>query len=183
MVELHEAHGYLLHQFLSPLTNERTDEYGGDLVGRSRFLREAVAAVREVWPEHKPLFVRLSATDWADSGWSVEETVALAAGLREQGVDLIDVTSGGNVPQQRISVGPGYQVPFVQRVREQAQMPTAAVGLLTEPAQVEEVLASGGADAVFLARELLRDPHWPLRAARELGAAVDYWPKQYLRAA
>ena len=183
VAELHAAHGYLLHQFLSPLSNQRADGYGGDLAGRSRALREVVAAVRAVWPDRKPLFVRVSATDWADGGWSLEETVELSRGLRELGVDLMDVSSGGNVPQQRITVGPGYQVPFARAVREGAGLPTAAVGLITEPVQAEQVLQEGSADAVLLARELLRDPHWTLRAARELGAEIDYWPVQYVRAA
>ena len=182
VVEVHAAHGYLLHEFLSPLTNERADGYGGDLAGRSRALREVVEAVRRVWPDHKPLLVRVSATDWAEGGWSLEETVELARGLRDLGVDLVDTSSGGNVPQQRICVGPGYQVPFARAIREGAGIPTGAVGLITEPAQAEQVLAEGSADAVLLARELLRDPHWPLRAAAELGADVDYWPPQYARA-
>ena len=181
VAEVHAAHGYLLHQFLSPLTNERADEYGGDLAGRSRALREVVQAVREVWPDRKPLLVRLSATDWADGGWDVEQTVELSRGLRELGVDLVDVSSGGNVPTQQIAVGPGYQVPFARAVREGAGVPTAAVGLITEPAQAEQVLAEGSADAVLLARALLRDPHWVLRAAGELGDDVA-WPPQYARA-
>ncbi len=182
VAEVHGAHGYLIHEFLSPLTNERADEYGGDLGGRSRFLREVVSAVRDVWPERKPLFVRLSATDWADGGWSLEDTVAVSGMLRDAGVDLIDVSSGGNVPHQQIVVGPGYQVPFARAVRSGAGLPTGAVGLITEPAQAEQVLVEGSADAVFLARALLRDPHWALRAAHELGVEVGYWPDQYRRA-
>jgi 2,4-dienoyl-CoA reductase-like NADH-dependent reductase (Old Yellow Enzyme family) len=181
VVELHAAHGYLLHQFLSPLTNERADEYGGDLAGRSRALRETVEAVRAVWPERKPLFVRVSATDWAEGGWDVPETVEVCRQLKDLGVDLVDVSSGGNVPQQKIAVGPGYQVPFAEAVRTGAGLPTGAVGLITEPEQAEQVLADGAADAVLLARELLRDPHWPLRAAGVLGADVA-WPDQYARA-
>ncbi len=181
VAELHAAHGYLLHQFLSPLSNRRTDGYGGDLAGRSRALREVVTAVREVWPDAKPLLVRLSATDWADGGWDVDETVELSRGLRELGVDLVDVSSGGNVPTQQVAMGPGYQVPFARAVREGAGVPTAAVGLITEPAQAEQVLAEGSADAVLLARALLRDPHWVLRAAGELGDDVA-WPPQYARA-
>ena len=181
VAEVHAAHGYLLHQFLSPLSNRRTDAYGGDLAGRSRALREVVQAVREVWPDRKPLLVRLSATDWADGGWDVEQTVEVSRGLRELGVDLIDVSSGGNVPHQSITLGPGYQVPFARAVREGAGLPTAAVGLITEPAQAEQVLAEGSADAVLLARALLRDPHWVLRAAGELGDDVA-WPPQYARA-
>ena len=182
VAEVHGAHGYLLHQFLSPLTNERADGYGGDLEGRSRALREVVTAVRAVWPDSKPLFVRLSATDWADGGWSLDETVEVSRRLRGLGVDLVDVSSGGNVPSQKITVGPGYQVPFARAVREQAGLPVAAVGLITDPRQAEQVLAEGSADAVLLARELLRDPHWPLRAAHVLGQRVDYWPPQYARA-
>jgi 2,4-dienoyl-CoA reductase-like NADH-dependent reductase (Old Yellow Enzyme family) len=183
VVELHAAHGYLLHEFLSPLTNQRTDEYGGDLEGRSRALREVVEAVRAAWPEDKPLLVRLSASDWAEGGWDVDETVELSRALRELGVDLVDVSSGGNVPQQAITVGPGYQVPFARAVRDGAKVPVAAVGMLTEPVQAEQVLLEGSADAVFLARELLRDPHWPLRAARELHDDVEgLWPVQYVRA-
>ncbi len=181
VVELHAAHGYLLHEFLSPLTNERADEYGGDLAGRSRALRETVTAVRDVWPERKPLFVRVSATDWAAGGWDVEETVALSRQLKDLGVDLVDVSSGGNVPQQSITLGPGYQVPFARAVREGAGVATGAVGLITEPEQAEQVLAEGSADAVLLARELLRDPHWPLRAAGVLGDDIA-WPDQYARA-
>ncbi len=182
VAEVHAAHGYLLHEFLSPLSNERADEYGGDLAGRSRALREVVEAVRAVWPDSKPLFVRVSATDWAPGGWDVEETVEVARMLAGLGVDLVDVSSGGNVPQQKIAVGPGYQVPFARAVREGSGLPTGAVGMITEPAQAEQVLASGAADAVLLARELIRDPHWPLRAASELGVDVDYWPNQYARA-
>jgi 2,4-dienoyl-CoA reductase-like NADH-dependent reductase (Old Yellow Enzyme family) len=182
VVEVHAAHGYLLHQFLSPLSNSRADEYGGDLNGRGRALREVVAAVRAVWPDAKPLFVRVSATDWAEGGWTVEETVEVSRALRDLGVDLVDVSSGGNVPQQRITVGPGYQVPFARAVREGAGVPVGAVGMVTEPLQAEQVLVDGSADAVLLARELLRDPHWPLRAASRLGVDVDYVPPQYERA-
>lgn len=181
VVEIHAAHGYLLHQFLSPLTNVRTDAYGGDLDGRSRLLLEVAEAVRAAWPEHKPLLVRLSATDWAPGGWEVEDTVKVADALRQTGVDLIDVSSGGNVPEQQITVGPGYQVPFARAVREQAGIATAAVGQLSEPVQAEQVLVEGSADAVFLARALLRDPHWTQRAAAELGDPIPA-PTQYGRA-
>jgi 2,4-dienoyl-CoA reductase-like NADH-dependent reductase (Old Yellow Enzyme family) len=181
VVEIHAGHGYLLHQFLSPLTNQRADRYGGDLVGRSRALTEVVDAVRAVWPDRKPLLVRLSATDWADGGWDVEQTVELARLLVGHGVDLIDVSSGGLVPEQQVVAGPGYQVPFARAVREGSGLPTAAVGLITEPHQAEQVLAEGSADAVLLARAVLRDPMWPLHAARELGADVA-WPPQYRRA-
>ncbi|NHC14488.1 NADH:flavin oxidoreductase/NADH oxidase [Motilibacter deserti] len=181
VAELHAAHGYLLHQFLSPLSNQRTDEYGGSLENRSRIVVEAADAVRAVWPESRPLLVRLSATDWAEGGWTVEETVQLSKELAAHGVDLVDVSSGGLAPHQRIEVGPGYQVPFARAVREGSGLPTAAVGLITEPAQAEAVLAEGAADAVLLARAVLRDPHWPLRAAAELGDEVA-WPVQYERA-
>ena len=180
-VEIHAAHGYLLHQFLSPLTNTRTDGYGGDFAGRVRFPLEVVAAVREVWPDDKPLLVRISAQDWAPGGWSLEESVELARLLRDRGVDLVDCSSGGLVPEQRIEAGPGFQVPFAAAVRAGAGVATGAVGLITEPAQAEQVLADGSADVVLLARALLREPHWPLRAAAELGDDIA-WPVQYERA-
>jgi 2,4-dienoyl-CoA reductase-like NADH-dependent reductase (Old Yellow Enzyme family) len=180
VVEVHGAHGYLVHEFLSPLANERADEYGGDLAGRSRFLLEVVDAVRAVWPERKPLFVRLSATDWAEGGWTVDDTVEVSRRLRDHGVDLVDVSSGGCVPWQREIAGPGYQVPFARAVRAGSGVATGAVGLITEPLQAEQVLVDEAADAVLLARELLRDPHWTLRAAHVLDAEVD-WPPQYAR--
>ncbi len=180
VVELHAAHGYLLHEFLSPLSNHRADVYGGDLDGRSRFLIEVVDAVRAMWPEDKPVFVRFSATDWADGGWSVEDTVEVARRLATHGLDLVDVSSGGLVPDARITVGPGYQVPFARAVRAGSGLSVAAVGLITEPEQAEEVLTSGSADAVMFARALLRDPSWPLRAASVLGDEVA-WPEQYAR--
>jgi len=181
-VEVHAAHGYLLHQFLSPLSNRRSDEYGGTLDNRARLARLVVGAVREVLPDGMPLLVRISATDWLEGGWAVDDAVRLAALLREDGADLVDVSSGGNAPAD-IPVEPGYQVPFARRIRHEAEVPTGAVGLITEPKQAEDVLADGSADVVLLARELLRDPHWPLRAAHELDAddAVR-WPPQYLRA-
>lgn len=182
VVELHAAHGYLLHQFLSPLANHRADAYGGGLAGRSRLLLEVVRAVRAGWPDDKPLLVRLSATDWAEDGWDVEQTVEVARLLAAEGVDLVDVSSGGLTPAQRITVAPGYQVPFARAVREGAGLPVAAVGLITDPHQAEQVLADGSADAVVLARELLRNPHWPLLAAAELGDEPTHWPPQYLRA-
>ena len=182
VAEIHAAHGYLLHQFLSPLSNRRADAYGGDLAGRSRFLLEVVRAVRAVWPEDRPLFVRLSATDWVDGGWDVGQTVELSRQLAGEGVDLVDVSSGGLSPDQQISVRPGYQVPFARAVREGSGLPVAAVGLLTEPSQAEQVLTDGSADAVVMARELLRNPHWPLLAAAELGDDLGHWPDQYLRA-
>jgi 2,4-dienoyl-CoA reductase-like NADH-dependent reductase (Old Yellow Enzyme family) len=181
VVELHAAHGYLLHQFLSPLSNQRADGYGGDFAGRVRAVLEVVDAVRAVWPERKPLFVRVSATDWVDGGWTLDETVELARLFVGRGVDLVDVSSGGLAPEQKITLGPGYQVPFARAVREGSGLPTAAVGLITEPDQAEQVLAEGSADAVLLARAVLRDPMWPLRAAHELGVDVA-WPPQYERA-
>ncbi len=182
VAEVHGAHGYLLHEFLSPLTNQRADAHGGDLAGRSRLLVQVARAVRDAWPERKPLLVRLSATDWADGGWDVEDTVEVARMLAGAGVDLVDVSSGGNVPWQQIELRPGYQVPFARAVRHGSGLPTAAVGLITEPRQAEEVVAGGAADAVFLARALLRDPHWPLHAADELGEDGRLWPPQYRRA-
>ena len=181
VVELHGAHGYLLHQFLSPLSNERDDEYGGSLDNRMRFPLEVVEAVRSAWPDHKPLLLRVSATDWVDGGWDVESTIALAREAHARGVDLVDVSSAGLDPRQQIALGPGYQVPFAARVRAEAGVATGAVGLITEAAQAEEVVATGQADAVLLGRAMLRDPHWSLRAAHDLGADVS-WPVQYERA-
>ncbi len=181
VIEIHGAHGYLLHEFLSPVSNQRADAYGGDLNGRSRLLREVVDAVRAVWPDDKPLLVRLSATDWVDGGLTVDEVAEVARDLKGRGVDLIDVSSGGNSPDQKIAVGPGYQVPFARTVREVSGLPVGAVGLITEPQQAETILADGSADAVFLARALLREPSWPQRAADELGDDV-YWARQYERA-
>jgi 2,4-dienoyl-CoA reductase-like NADH-dependent reductase (Old Yellow Enzyme family) len=182
VAEIHSAHGYLLHQFLSPLTNHRTDDYGVSFEHRTRLLRETVQTVRTVWPERLPLFVRISATDWVEGGWDVDQSVELCRGLRELGVDLVDVSSGGLVPRAKIPLAPGYQVPFAQRIRTETTLPVGAVGLITEPAQAEAILAGGQADLVLLGRELLRDPRWPLRAARELGAEVP-WPAPYARAA
>ncbi len=182
VVELHFAHGYLVHEFLSPLCNRRADAYGGGFEGRARLALEIADAVRRVWPERLPLFVRVSATDWADGGWDLPQTVELARHLKTRGVDLIDCSSGGAVAGVKIPVGPGYQVPFSQAVRREAAIATGAVGMITDPAQAEAIIAEGKADAVLLARELLRDPHWPLRAARVLGAQVA-WPRQYGRAA
>ena len=180
-VEIHGAHGYLLHQFLSPLTNDRTDGYGGDLAGRARLLLEVADAVRAIWPEDRPVLTRLSATDWVQGGHDVEATVQVARWLKERGVDLVDVSSGGASAEQRITLGPGYQVPFAARVRAEAEVATAAVGLITSAEQAETILSEGSADLVALARALLRDPQWPLRAAHELGVDVD-WPPQLLRA-
>jgi 2,4-dienoyl-CoA reductase-like NADH-dependent reductase (Old Yellow Enzyme family) len=184
VAEVHAAHGYLLHQFLSPLSNRRTDAWGGDLAGRSRLLVEVVDAVRDVWPDDRPLFVRLSATDWVAGGLVADEVAEVAARLAERGVDLVDVSSGGLSPDQQVETGPGYQVSFATRVREVSGLPVAAVGLITEPRQAEKIVADGEADAVLLARELLRNPHWAQQAAAELGAPDDAvrWPEQYLRA-
>lgn len=181
LVELHAAHGYLLHSFLSPLSNRRTDEYGGSLPGRMRFPLRVVEAVRAVWPDHKPLWVRLSASDWAEGGWDIEQSIEFARVLKPLGVDLIDVSSGGLVPQQRITLGPGYQVPFAHRIRNEAHIATGAVGLITDPQQAESILAKGSADVVLLGRELLRDPYFPRRAAHELGVRIEP-PRQYGRA-
>jgi 2,4-dienoyl-CoA reductase-like NADH-dependent reductase (Old Yellow Enzyme family) len=181
VIEIHAAHGYLLHEFLSPLSNTRTDRYGGSLENRARALREVVAAVRAEWPAPRPLFVRVSATDWADGGWDIDECVELARWLHADGVDLIDCSSGGAVPHARVPVAPGYQVPFAARIRREAGIATGAVGLLTEPTQVEAILARGEADLVLLAREMLRDPYFPRRAAAALGEPVEA-PVQYARA-
>ena len=181
VVEVHMAHGYLLHQFLSPLSNRREYGYGGSRGNRARLPLEVSRAVREEWPENLPVFVRISATDWVEGGWSIEDSVWLSAHLREIGIDLVDCSSGGLVPNASINVEPGYQVPFAEEVRRESGILTAAVGLITEPKQAEGVIANGQADAVLLARELLRDPHWPLRAAYELGTEAD-WPVQYERA-
>ncbi len=181
VIELHAAHGYLLHEFLSPLANTRTDAYGGSFENRTRLLRDVSSAVRAVLPDDVPLFVRISATDWAEGGWDLEQSVRLAADLKPLGVDLIDVSSGAAVMHQKIAIGPGYQVPFAERIRADAGIPTGAVGLITEATQANEVLVEGRADLVFLARELLRDPYWPLHAASVLGAEIE-WPVQYVRA-
>lgn len=181
VVEVHAAHGYLLHEFLSPLVNDRADGWGGSFDARTRLLRDVVGAVRGVWPERLPLFVRVSATDWAAGGWTIDDTVALARDLRDLGVDLIDCSSGGAVADVTPPVGPGYQTAFAERVRREARVATAAVGMITSPAQADHVVRTGQADLVLLARELLRDPHWPLRAARELGREQP-WPAQYARA-
>ncbi|HEX5488294.1 MAG TPA: NADH:flavin oxidoreductase/NADH oxidase [Rhodanobacteraceae bacterium] len=181
VIELHAAHGYLLHQFLSPLSNVRTDGYGGPLENRARLLREVIAAVRETWPAPMPLWVRLSATDWAEGGWDIDECVELARLLRVDGVDVIDCSSGGTVPHPKIPVGPGYQVPFAARIRREAGIATSTVGLITEPLQAEEILQRGDADVIEMAREFLRDPYFPRRAAKELGASIRA-PEQYERA-
>lgn len=182
VVEVHGAHGYLLHQFYSPLSNHREDRWGGSFENRTRLLREVAAAVRSVWPERLPVLLRLSATDWAEGGWDLEQSVRLARMLGPLGVDLLDCSSGGNVPRAQIPVGPGYQVPLAARIRRETGLPTGAVGLITLPAQAQAILDEGAADLVLLGRELLRNPRWPLAAARELGATVP-WPGQYARAA
>ena len=182
VIEIHAAHGYLIHEFLSPLSNQRRDAYGGSFENRIRVLREIVSAVRGVWPERAPLFVRISASDWIEGGWDIQQSVELARQLKELGADLIDCSSGGNVPGAEIPVSPGYQTPFAKQIRREANILTGAVGMITSSAQAEHILVTGQADAVIIAREFLRDPYWPLRAARELGQPTS-WPVQYLRAA
>jgi 2,4-dienoyl-CoA reductase-like NADH-dependent reductase (Old Yellow Enzyme family) len=182
VIEIHGAHGYLIHEFLSPLSNQRDDAYGGSFENRTRFIREIVAAVRSSWPKGAPLFVRISATDWVEGGWDIRQSVELARGLKELGVDLVDCSSGGTVPHADIPVGPGYQTAFAEQIRREAGIMTGAVGMITSPIQAEHIIATGQADAVIIAREFLRDPYWPLRAARELEQSIS-WPVQYLRAA
>lgn len=181
VVEIHAAHGYLLHQFLSPLSNRRADRYGGSYENRVRLVTEVVEAVRSAWPAGYPLFIRISATDWAEGGWSVEDSVRLAELLKSLGVDVVDCSSGGLVPHVKIPVGPGYQVGFAARVRAVGVM-TAAVGMITEAAQAEGILEAGQADLIVMARQMLRDPYFPLHAADELGFSDIYWPLQYQRA-
>jgi 2,4-dienoyl-CoA reductase-like NADH-dependent reductase (Old Yellow Enzyme family) len=180
LVEIHGAHGYLIHQFLSPISNTRTDNYGGSFENRTRFLREITESVRSNIPDSMPLFLRISASDWLDGGWSIEESISLAKELKVLGVDLVDVSSGGTSSGAPVPVGPGYQVPFSDRIRNEAKIPTAAVGLITEALQAEEIIATGKADAVMMAREMLRNPRWPLAAAKLLGADIA-WPVQLLR--
>jgi 2,4-dienoyl-CoA reductase-like NADH-dependent reductase (Old Yellow Enzyme family) len=182
VIEIHAAHGYLIHEFLSPLSNQRTDAYGGSFENRTRVLREIVSAVRGSWPERAPLFVRISATDWIDGGWDIEQSVELARQLKQLGADLIDCSSGGNAEHAKMPFGPGYQTPFAEQIRREANILTGAVGMITSPMQAEHILVTRQADAVIIAREFLRDPYWPLRAARELGQPIS-WPVQYLRAA
>jgi 2,4-dienoyl-CoA reductase-like NADH-dependent reductase (Old Yellow Enzyme family) len=181
VIELHGAHGYLLHSFLSPLSNQRADQYGGSFANRIRMLCEVVAAVRKVWPEEYPLWLRISASDWTPGGWTAEESVELARTLKPMGIDLVDCSSGGNVATAKIPVGPGYQVAFAEQVRHQADIPTAAVGMITDPAQADQIIRTGQADMVVMAREFLREPYWPLIAARSLGHEIK-WPLQYERA-
>jgi 2,4-dienoyl-CoA reductase-like NADH-dependent reductase (Old Yellow Enzyme family) len=182
VLEIHSAHGYFLHEFLSPLSNHRSDLYGGSFENRTRIVREVVGKVRRFWPERLPLFIRISATDWVEGGWDIEQAVELARSLRLLGVDLVDCSSGGNVADAKIPMGPGYQVQFAERIRRDAGIPTGAVGMITDPHQADEIIRKGQADIVLLAREMLRDPYWPLHAAAELGKPIS-WPAQYLRAA
>jgi 2,4-dienoyl-CoA reductase-like NADH-dependent reductase (Old Yellow Enzyme family) len=182
-LELHFAHGYLTHEFLSPLSNQRTDRYGGSFDNRIRFAIETTRAVRAVWPENLPLTARISCSDWVPGGWDIEQSVELARRLKSEGVDLIDCSSGGIVPDAKIHLGPGYQVSFAEKIRREASIPTAAVGMITDPKQADEIIRSGKADLVYLAREFLRDPYWPAHAAKILGHADKLKaPVQYLRA-
>ena len=182
VIEIHGAHGYLIHEFLSPFRNRRVDLYGGSFDNRTRFLRECVAAVRRALPERCPLFVRISSTDWVEGGWDIDQSVELARLLLALGVDVIDCSSGGNLEKAEIPIGPGYQTPFAERIRREANIATAAVGMITAPAQADQIIRDDQADIVLLAREMLRDPYWPVHAAQELGQ-VAQWPRQYLRAA
>lgn len=181
VIELHGAHGYLLNSFLSPLSNHRSDAYGGSFDNRTRLARELVEAVRRVWPERLPLFLRISAADWADGGWTAEDSIALAKMVKPLGVDLIDCSSGGLVPGAKIPVGAGYQVRFAERVKREGEIATGAVGMITEPMQADQVIRNGQADMIFIAREFLRDPYWPLHAAPDVHQEIA-WPPQYERA-
>lgn len=181
VIEIHGAHGYLLDEFLSPLANHRTDEYGGSFDNRIRIVLEVITAIRKVWPDSLPLLLRISATDWVEGGWEIGDSVELARRVKPLGVDLIDCSSGGMVPYAKISPAPGFQVPFAERIRRETGILTGAVGMITEPDQADKIITGGQADMVLLARELLRDPYWPLRAAKSLGAAIQP-PVQYLRA-
>ncbi len=181
VLEIHSAHGYLVHEFLSPLVNQRNDSYGGSFENRIRLLLEIVKGVKEYWPEHKPLFVRISASDWAEGGWNIDESVQLSKILKQQGVDVVDCSSGGAVAHQKISMGVGYQVPFAERIKKEAGILTGAVGLITSVEQAEEILTSEKADLILIARESLRNPYFPMQAAKQLGEDV-VWPNQYLRA-
>ena len=182
VIEVHAAHGYLLHEFLSPLVNRRTDSYGGSFDNRTRIVREVVQAIRRDWPEKYPLFIRISATEWTEGGFGVDDAVELARQLASLGVDLVDCSSGGNLLGAKIPSAPGYQVKFAERIRREAGVRTGAVGLITAPAQAEQIVRSGQADLIVMAREMLRNPYWPIRAAEELGHEIS-WPVQYLRAA
>jgi len=181
LIELHMAHGYLMHEFLSPLSNRRTDEYGGSLENRMKMPLRVAAEVRAAWPAHLPMFVRISSTDWVEGGWDLAQSIELAKKLKEINIDLIDCSSGGSSPTAKIPMGPGYQVPFAEAIRKEAGIATGAVGMITEAKQAEAILVEGKADVIFLARQLLRDPYWPLHAAAELGVEI-VWPKQYERA-
>ena len=182
IVELHGAHGYLVHEFFSPLSNTRTDRYGGSFDNRIRLCLEVIDAVRQVWPERMPVWLRISSTDWVPGGWDVDEAVELARRVRDRGIDLIDCSSGGLSTAQKIPIGPGYHVPFAERIKREAGIPTGAVGLITEARQADAIVRNGQADCVLLARQMLRDPYWPMHAAQELGVSLS-WPAQYLRAA
>jgi 2,4-dienoyl-CoA reductase-like NADH-dependent reductase (Old Yellow Enzyme family) len=182
LAEIHAAHGYLLHEFLSPLSNKRRDRYGGSFDNRIRLVCEVVSAVRTVWPEEAPLFIRISATDWVEGGWDVEQSIELARKVNTLGIDLIDCSSAGNLPHASIPIGPGYQTPFAEKIRRESGVLTGAVGMITGPVQADHIIRTGQADVAILARELLREPYWPLRAARELSQPAA-WPVQYLRAA
>lgn len=181
VVEIHAAHGYLINEFLSPASNHRTDEYGGRFENRIRLLLEIVSAVREIWNAQLPLFVRISATEWTDTGWSLQDSVRLSQILRSMGVDLIDCSSGGNAADQKITAGPLYQIPFAEKIRQEAGIPTGGVGLITTAQECEQILQNHQADLIFMARQLLRDPYFPLRSAAEFGEEIT-WPNQYLRA-
>lgn len=181
VAELHFAHGYLLHEFLSPLSNKRTDEFGGSLENRMRLPLMIAKSVREVWPDSLPVFVRISATDWTEGGWDLQQSIEFAKKLKEIGIDLIDCSSGAIIPHVKIQAGPGYQVPFAEAIKKEAGILTGAVGMITDPQQAEEIISSGKADAILIARELLRNPYWPLHAASSLGEEIP-WPKQYERA-
>lgn len=181
VIEIHGAHGYLLSSFLSPLSNQRMDGYGGSFENRTRMLREVIEGVREEWPEQLPLFLRISASDWTEGGWTIQDSVALARMVKPLGVDLVDCSSGGNIPSAKIPAGAGYQVPFAAQVRREGGVMTGAVGMITSPQQADQIIRNGEADLVLLAREFLRDPHWPLHAAQSLGQKMD-WPVQYDRA-
>ena len=181
LIEIHSAHGYLLHEFLSPLSNKRNDEYGGSFDNRIRLPIEVLSAIRKVVPDSFPIMVRISSTDWVEGGWDIEQSIHFARKLQEAGADLIDASSGGNISQASIPVGPGYQVAFAEKIKRETGILTGAVGLITSPEQAEQIIATGQADIVLFARELLRNPYWPLAAARCLKADIE-WPKQYLRA-
>jgi 2,4-dienoyl-CoA reductase-like NADH-dependent reductase (Old Yellow Enzyme family) len=182
VVEIHAAHGYLIHEFLSPLVNDRTDEYGGSFDNRVRLCLDIADAVRRAWPDRLPVFVRISSTDWVDGGWDIEQSVELACRLRDRGIDLIDCSSGGAVKGAQIPVGPGYQVPFAERIKKEAGIATGAVGMIATPQQADAIIAAGQADCVLMARQFLRDPYFPMHAAQEIGVPFA-WPVQYSRAA